>query len=791
MAKDIKPGDVFLFYFTAHGGENAKDAKFEFGDQIVAWSEALGALSSIAKGQVLHHMYIMLDACYSGIIFDRSKMPGRHFDKYFSESWSPVTVVTAADGKHTAKASCLLEVRGDCMGGFFTRAFREHFNKETEAGKKPDKSISAQKFHEAFMKAAEAAKGKLSSWGAGILTSEPSPLLAARGPLEKVADIVLKHLERVVYPLDESAEKLSRDTLVPMLDVLFPSVLLEENVRLEIQLISTGAAFPPVVVVPICLKYVDGVLQDIYGETCDEAYGSVGVKIEVEIREDTVMPKSVSVEDKIAELIPVHTPMPEKVVGPTDTPTPTPTPMPTPEPEKATLTPTPTPTPTSTEAPPAEPQDVGFEAEDGQELVGTYYPPPVCPSPLTVVYYPWVHGDKDDVYAVAALLPEDVSYGALAITPRGCEGGGQIWDTGWSLDYVAALSAAKGLPCAGQSPIVTIGSSVGGDGAVYACGQEEDCVGALSISAGGYLDEPFADLVATMVEQGKYVWSVSAQDDPESARLDRPEWGDYYREIVVPGDKHGNQLFDASTGKIIHSFIECATHSFGSEECVTALTKEYVEGCNAYLEQGRPLLVEHEETGEGHCALAIDLLQLAIEQATAAVELDPKIAAAYFCRGMSRRWLEEGLNEAIEDLQRALDLGLEGDKRVEAETELERLRDKVTASICVTMDPPIFAKDWKWDEGVPIEPGTAFPANSTREVWARWTLSNPCDGEETVVKWYHDKKLKCQHYDKLEDWWDYSGSGWVADEEWIEVGQWCVKVFKADTLLAEGCFNIE
>jgi hypothetical protein len=186
-----------------------------------------------------------------------------------------------------------------------------------------------------------------------------------------------------------------------------------------------------------------------------------------------------------------------------------------------------------------------------------------------VVYYPWVRGDKDDFEALATLLPSDLPYSALAITPRGCEGGCQQWDLlGWPLDYLAALETAAGLPCTEGSLLVTIGSSVGADGAVYACGQEESCVGALSFSAGDYLDIPFADLVATMVEQGKHVWAVSAQDDSGAVRLARPEWGDYYREFVIPGSAHGDQLYDADTATIIQDFIECATHSFELEKCV-------------------------------------------------------------------------------------------------------------------------------------------------------------------------------------------------------------------------------
>ena len=213
--------------------------------------------------------------------------------------------------------------------------------------------------------------------------------------------------------------------------------------------------------------------------------------------------------------------------------------------------------------------------------------------------------------------------------------------------------------------------------------------------------------------------------------------------------------------------------------------KEYVDECIAYLEQGRALLAEHETGG---CTEGLRLLRLAIDRSTIALNLNPDDANAYFCRAMSRRWLEEGLNEAIEDMQSALDLGLAGDRKAEAEQELVRLRQKAASPICVSMGIPVFAEGWDWDAGVPVNPGTEFPANSTREVWARWTLSNPCN-EVAVVKWYHDGVHKCQHdTDVLTG--EYDGSGWIADEEWIETGEWCVAVYINDVEKTKGCFTV-
>ena len=260
------------------------------------------------------------------------------------------------------------------------------------------------------------------------------------------------------------------------------------------------------------------------------------------------------------------TPTPTQVPTPTSTPTPTPvptstsTPLPTP-----TQTPTPTPTP---EPPPAGPQDVAFEARDGQVLSATYHPPLACPSALTVVYFPWVRGDRGDWQEFAAWLPEGFAHGAFSITARGCEGGcGTPWDlAGWLLDYVAAMDAAKELACAGQSQLVTVGSSVGADGAIYACAQDTRCVAALAFSPNGWLDVPYVDEVARMVEQGKHVWAVSGQEETGATRLDRPEWSSYYREIVIPGTMHGNELFGSSE-QTIQDFLECATLSFALEKC--------------------------------------------------------------------------------------------------------------------------------------------------------------------------------------------------------------------------------
>lgn len=222
--------------------------------------------------------------------------------------------------------------------------------------------------------------------------------------------------------------------------------------------------------------------------------------------------------------------------------------------------------PTSNTIPLTEPLDLKFEAEDGQVLDGRFYPPSVCPAALMIVYFPWEHGDLNDWKTISQYFPKNIPYGVFTFNPRGCQEGCKTWDrSGWLLDYKAALSAFTSLPCAKPSPVVTFGSSVGGDGAFYACSLDENCAGSLAFSPGGWISIPLEKEVETLVTQKKHAWSIFAQDDSKILRLYHPEWSKYYREIIVKGDKHGNQLFNNYTmGVVLEIFrieLECATYS--------------------------------------------------------------------------------------------------------------------------------------------------------------------------------------------------------------------------------------
>ncbi len=266
----------------------------------------------------------------------------------------------------------------------------------------------------------------------------------------------------------------------------------------------------------------------------------------------------------LAACTPAPTAQPQAVTSPTPTvaavrATPTNMPLP-PEPSPAAEG-TPTPQPTL----PAEPQRIDFQAEDGQLLVGTYYPAAVNPAPAVVLMH-WAPGDQSNWAAIAPwlqnrglagsstdgsvpwldpswfpALPEGRSFAVFTFTFRGCEGGCKEFDReGWLRDAQAAMRTVRELPGVDLSRIAAVGASIGADGAVDACG--EICVGALSISPGSYLSIPYAIAVATADAAGIPVRCLAAEGDGDSAAACRSASGAQYAMEIYPGSEHGMAL---------------------------------------------------------------------------------------------------------------------------------------------------------------------------------------------------------------------------------------------------------
>ena len=250
-------------------------------------------------------------------------------------------------------------------------------------------------------------------------------------------------------------------------------------------------------------------------------------------------------------------------------------------PEATEMGPTDVPTPEVLSPLPPDPQRIEFQAEDGQALVGTYYPAAVNPAPLVVLMH-WAPGDENDWVAIAAWLQnrglevepganpwldpswfppmlEGQSFAVFSFTFRGCEGGCSTFDReGWLLDAKAAMQTAKELDGVNPEQIATIGASIGADGAVDACG--EGCLGALSFSPGGFLTVPYDEAVTAIDGAGKPAWCLAAEEDPGSAPACQSASGDHYRMEMYPGTSHGMDLIrpemDPNTLELVLEFLQ-------------------------------------------------------------------------------------------------------------------------------------------------------------------------------------------------------------------------------------------
>jgi hypothetical protein len=301
-------------------------------------------------------------------------------------------------------------------------------------------------------------------------------------------------------------------------------------------------------------------------------------------------------------------------------PTPTLTPAPPSQPdaqEESPAKPSATPTeaaPEPVEEPgppplPAVPQRVEFQAEDGKNLVGYYFPGATNPAP-TVILMHWAGGDQRDWLAVAPwmqnrqdeladtpdwaavigadcpeqmmgpwldpawfpIMPEGLSFAVFIFDFRDfCESEMGLTDPSeLTLDAKAAFEAVAGLEGVDPTQIAALGASIGADGAADGCllwiegGQI--CLGALSLSPGNYLmgrhfEPSYAEVVETLdgSEPPIPVWCLAAEGDKDSADTCRSASGDEYRVIIYDGDGHGMLLvvpgMDPDTMQVILEFL--------------------------------------------------------------------------------------------------------------------------------------------------------------------------------------------------------------------------------------------
>jgi hypothetical protein len=264
---------------------------------------------------------------------------------------------------------------------------------------------------------------------------------------------------------------------------------------------------------------------------------------------------------------------------------------------------------------PADPQAVEITTSDSRTLVGEYYPAKVNPAPILVLMH-WAGGDRLDWQVIApwlqnrpderlpggfeeavptwmqrtwfpALLPE-ASFGVL-IFDYSCFGESECTNSGdaWLQDSLAAVMFASTLEGANPLHILTMGASIGADGAVDGCylfneavasGEAAGrCVGALSLSPGDFLTTEFTYAEASQALNGEdnFVYCLAAEGDTfawaacETLQALEP-FGELDFTFQYAGDFHGMFLVDPELTsidpdngqnalQILLEFLEAAT----------------------------------------------------------------------------------------------------------------------------------------------------------------------------------------------------------------------------------------
>jgi predicted alpha/beta hydrolase len=237
---------------------------------------------------------------------------------------------------------------------------------------------------------------------------------------------------------------------------------------------------------------------------------------------------------------------------------------------------------------------VEFQAEDGTNLVGYYYPAAVDPAPALVLMH-WAGGMHCDWVFVNLVqwaqnrglpeglaanpacanaeihirpplaefppLPAGQSYAVFAFDYRGYgeSAGSTYWNpAGYLQDSIAAMKTAQGLEGVDPARVAAIGSSIGADGAIDACA--EGCLGALSLSPGNYLGKSYSDEVTRLGAEQKPAWCVAFTGDGESYPVCNGASGDFFQKFIYEKNGHGTSFFeegfDPKVTQIIFDFMQ-------------------------------------------------------------------------------------------------------------------------------------------------------------------------------------------------------------------------------------------
>lgn len=236
---------------------------------------------------------------------------------------------------------------------------------------------------------------------------------------------------------------------------------------------------------------------------------------------------------------------------------------------------------------PATPRVVSIALEDGQQLAGVYYPAKVNPAPVVVLMHwaggtmrdwaaiaPWLQNRAGDSPVLASLsdpgpagsdpwrnpawfpaMQPETSFAVLVFDYE-CFGLSDcaVRDHVWLEDSLSAVKFASRLEGVDPNAIMTVGASIGADGALDSCylfneavaaGEAQgNCAGAFSISPGNHLTSGFTYMegVKALTDMQSTVFCLAAQEEGSTRRLCAKPSATTFHPFIYPGRVHGMEL---------------------------------------------------------------------------------------------------------------------------------------------------------------------------------------------------------------------------------------------------------
>lgn len=211
------------------------------------------------------------------------------------------------------------------------------------------------------------------------------------------------------------------------------------------------------------------------------------------------------------------------------------------------------------------------------------------------------------------------------------------------------------------------------------------------------------------------------------------------------------------------------------------LTKKDQEAKRLTAEGFNHISVAKADLDIHDCENGLPEARNAVDKCTHAIELNPQDPEAYYCRADGYNLLEE-LEKAADDFELALQYGLNGEKKEEAERQLAEIRGRLAEPPC-SINPIQFIEGWDSSNN-PINPSNT--CNDVSEIInVYWKLNGSCDNRLTV-KWKYNDTLTCYHYYEPVGHTPLEGSMYYADEgETLSSGNWSVEVWDGARKLGE------